>query len=105
VRSNGKVKLNAVKALSHPLRVRCLEVLAARVASPSELAEEFQAPLGNVAYHVRELEGVGLVRIVKESPVRGTVEHFYRADRRRVVALAGHLERLSGELRDLAGAK
>ncbi|TMK71288.1 MAG: helix-turn-helix transcriptional regulator, partial [Actinobacteria bacterium] len=45
-----------IKALGHPVRIRALEVLNARVASPSELAKELGEPLGNVAYHVKVLE-------------------------------------------------
>ncbi len=50
-----------------------------RVASPSEIAEEVSAPLGNVSYHVRFLERVGLLELVEARPRRGAVEHYYRA--------------------------
>ena len=36
-----------IKALTHPLRVSILGTLEERTASPSELAEELGAPLGN----------------------------------------------------------
>ena len=68
-----------VKALAHPLRVRILGVLDERMASPSELADELDAPLGNVSYHVRILASLGLIRLVKETPRRGSVEHHYEA--------------------------
>ena len=68
-----------VKALAHPLRVRILGVLDEHVASPSELAEELHAPLGNVSYHVRTLLSLGLIQLVKETPRRGSVEHHYTA--------------------------
>ena len=45
------------KALSHPLRQRILERLSAGgEASPKQLSRVLEAPLGNVAYHVRMLE-------------------------------------------------
>ncbi len=66
-----------VKALAHPLRVRILGVLDEHVASPTELAEELHAPLGNVSYHVRTLLSLGLIELVKETPRRGSVEHHY----------------------------
>jgi DNA-binding transcriptional ArsR family regulator len=50
------------------------------VASPSEIAEELDAPLGNVSYHVRQLAELGLISLVRETPVRGTLEHHYRAE-------------------------
>jgi DNA-binding transcriptional ArsR family regulator len=68
-----------VKALAHPLRVRILGVLDEHVASPTELAEELHAPLGNVSYHVRTLLSLGLIELVKETPRRGSVEHHYSA--------------------------
>lgn len=71
-----------VKAMAHPLRLRILGALEHRTASPSELAEELDAPLGNVSYHVRQLHGLGLLKLVKETPRRGAVEHYYRLERR-----------------------
>jgi DNA-binding transcriptional ArsR family regulator len=69
-----------VKALGHPLRIQILAILEERVASPSQIAEELDAPLGNVSYHVRQLAELGLITLVKETPVRGTLEHYYRAE-------------------------
>jgi DNA-binding transcriptional ArsR family regulator len=68
-----------VKALAHPLRIDILRVLQDRVASPSEIAEEVVAPLGNVSYHVRFLARVGLLELVETRPRRGALEHYYRA--------------------------
>ena len=65
------------KALAHPLRTRILGALEGRTASPSELAEELDAPLGVLSYHVRRLVGLGLVKLVKRVPRRGAVEHYY----------------------------
>jgi DNA-binding transcriptional ArsR family regulator len=68
-----------VKALAHPLRVQILSTLEDRVASPSDLATELGAPLGNVSYHVRTLADLGLVKLVKRRTRRGAVEHYYQA--------------------------
>ena len=68
-----------VKALAHPLRVQILTTLEDRVASPSDLAAELDAPLGNVSYHVRTLADLGLVKLVKRRTRRGAVEHYYQA--------------------------
>jgi DNA-binding transcriptional ArsR family regulator len=68
-----------VKGLAHPLRIHILRVLENRVASPSELAAELDAPLGNVSYHVRFLARVGLIELTGTKPRRGAVEHYYRA--------------------------
>jgi DNA-binding transcriptional ArsR family regulator len=71
-----------VKALSHPLRVRILAILEERTASPVQLADLLDASLGVVSYHVRTLERLGLIKLVRTSPVRGAVEHHYRARER-----------------------
>jgi DNA-binding transcriptional ArsR family regulator len=68
-----------IKALTHPLRVQILRALEERTASPSELADEIGAPLGNVSYHVRQLHSLGLIKLVKRTPRRGAIEHHYKA--------------------------
>jgi DNA-binding transcriptional ArsR family regulator len=68
-----------MKALSHPLRVRMLTLLYQKVASPSELADELDEPLGNVSYHMRFLADLDMVKLVRTEPRRGAVEHYYEA--------------------------
>jgi DNA-binding transcriptional ArsR family regulator len=70
------------KALSHPLRSVILSRLNEKVASPSELSEELDAPLGTVSYHVRTLLNLDCIELVSTRPRRGAVEHHYRATRR-----------------------
>src|SRR4051812_50182977 len=68
-----------VKALSHPLRVRILGILEDRAASPVELSQVLDATLGTISYHVRQLNELGLLELVRETPRRGAIEHHYRA--------------------------
>jgi DNA-binding transcriptional ArsR family regulator len=68
--------------MSHPLRVRILALLDERTASPVELAGWLGATLGTTAYHVRTLERMGLIELVRETRVRGAVEHHYRSKER-----------------------
>jgi DNA-binding transcriptional ArsR family regulator len=68
-----------LRALGHPLRQRILHVLNARVASPSALSQELGERLANVSYHVKILLENGAIELVKTEPVRGALEHFYRA--------------------------
>ncbi len=58
-----------------------MSVLDRRVASPSELAELLEAPLGTVSYHVRKLHRLGLIELVRETRSRGAVGHHYAAHR------------------------
>jgi DNA-binding transcriptional ArsR family regulator len=78
-----------VKALAHPLRIQILGILEQRVASPNELSRELDASLGTVSYHVRELARYGMVKLVKKTPRRGAIEHYYRAEERPRVSDAG----------------
>jgi len=78
-----------VKALSHPLRVRILAILEERTASPVQLAEQLGASLGVVSYHVHTLERLGLIKLVRTNPVRGAVEHHYRANPRPTISDEG----------------
>ncbi|HEY4279365.1 MAG TPA: winged helix-turn-helix domain-containing protein [Conexibacter sp.] len=74
------IDARVVKALSHPTRVRVLELLQEReLASPVELANELDIPLGTVSYHIRRLEQLGFIELASETQRRGAVEHHYRA--------------------------
>ena len=70
------------KALAHPLRARILQRLGERTASPGDLAVELNAPLGVVSYHVRMLRDYNCVELVRTEPVRGALQHFYKATAR-----------------------
>jgi DNA-binding transcriptional ArsR family regulator len=71
--------------VAHPTRARCFVILAERTASPVEIAQEIGKDVGHVGYHVRKLQQLNLIELVDERPVRGAVEHFYRAVARPVV--------------------
>lgn len=73
------------KALAHPLRLEILRHLGDRTASPSEIAAEIGAPLTNVSYHVRKLRALGLIKLVRKTPKRGVIEHYYSAKPRPTV--------------------
>jgi len=67
------------KAFSHPLRAKILFILEDRAASPREIADELGVPIGNVSYHVRTLLSLKLIRLVRTTPRRGSIEHHYEA--------------------------
>jgi DNA-binding transcriptional ArsR family regulator len=71
--------------VAHPTRARCFVILAERTASPVEIAQEIGKDVGHVGYHVRKLQQLNLIELVNERPVRGAVEHFYRAIERPVI--------------------
>src|SRR6201992_1839652 len=65
--------------VAHPTRARAFTILNERIASPVEIAQDIGKDVGHVGYHVRKLLQLDLVELVDERPVRGAVEHFYRA--------------------------
>ena len=69
----------AVKALAHPIRAQILGALQDRVASPNELSREIGVSLGSVSYHVQRLLGLGFLKLVRKTPRRGAIEHYYTA--------------------------
>ncbi|MCW2987227.1 MAG: transcriptional regulator, ArsR family [Solirubrobacterales bacterium] len=68
-----------VKALAHPLRIKILEILTERVASPNRLSGDLDAGLSHVAYHTRALDKCGCLELVDTAQRRGATEHFYKA--------------------------
>lgn len=87
-----------VAAISHPTRMRAMNVFWEREASPREIAAELGEPINNVTYHINQLVELGCIELVAQRPVRGgrVVEHFYKA----VVKSSfddSELEQLGGE--------
>jgi DNA-binding transcriptional ArsR family regulator len=78
-KSQHELESNIVKALSHPLRMRILTRLNEGVASPNEMAKEFDESLPLVSYHVRILRELDCIELVRTTPRRGAIEHHYRA--------------------------
>ena len=77
------------EAFVHPLKLRILALMAEpppRAApeatpqpgwSPNSLYGAVDEPLGNVSYHVRQLEKAGLIELVATQQRRGALQHFY----------------------------
>jgi DNA-binding transcriptional ArsR family regulator len=86
---------NLLVALRHPLRRQILrEMPSEEAVSPRELSTALDQPLSNVSYHVRVLAECAAVTLVRTKPVRGSMQHFYRATveepwARRVLGLDG----------------
>lgn len=76
---------NRIKAMAHPLRSAILRILVERTASPAEMARELNEELSNVSYHTRQLVALECAELVRTRPVRGALEHFYRATQRHLV--------------------
>src|ERR1700710_2084045 len=84
--TTASVETTLAALVAHPTRARAFTILGERTASPVEIAQEIGKDVGHVGYHVRKLLQMDLVELVDERPVRGAVEHFYRATQRAYVS-------------------
>lgn len=82
-----KATENRIKAMSHPLRATILRILVERTASPAEMARELEEELSNVSYHTKQLVEFECAELVSTRPVRGALEHFYRATERHLLVM------------------
>jgi len=88
-----------IKAMNHPLRAALLRILVERTSSPAEMARELDEDLSNVSYHTKQLVELECAELVSTRPVRGALEHFYRATERSVIDRADwdELDPMMGE--------
>jgi DNA-binding transcriptional ArsR family regulator len=82
IKRKGGTEQRLFKALAHPLRFQALMILNERIASPNELSKELGEGLGQVSYHVKVLLESNCIELVRTTPRRGAVEHYYRATSR-----------------------
>jgi DNA-binding transcriptional ArsR family regulator len=78
-RNNSRGSQSLFKAFTHPLRVAILARVDEEVLSPKQLAAELGVSLPVVSYHVRELERLKMIELVRTAQRRGAVQHWYRA--------------------------
>jgi DNA-binding transcriptional ArsR family regulator len=71
--------LTQVRALSHPLRLRLLELFAERPRTTMQAAEALDEAPTRLYHHVATLERAGLVRLRETRPNRGTIEKYFEA--------------------------
>jgi len=75
----------ALKALVDRTRSVILDMLLDRAATTSQLAAALGKPKGTIGYHLKVLEGAGLVRVVRRRKVRALVEKYYGRTGRTIV--------------------
>lgn len=101
----------ACAPLSHPMRVRILEIANTRDISPVAFVDEQLQPAGvtfpdrpsalsHVAYHFRALDAAGCIEVVRTAQRRGATEHIYRGTAP-VEFTSAEFDRMSEEQRQL----
>ena len=81
----GDVGLEQVRALSHPLRLRLLELFAASPRTTKQAAVALGEAPTRLYHHVAALERAGLIRLRETRQNRGTTEKYFEAVSRRIL--------------------
>jgi DNA-binding transcriptional ArsR family regulator len=66
-----------LRALTTQPRQEIIRLLRLGARSISELAQELEMPKGTVGHHVKVLEDVGLIHVVRTRRVRALTERYY----------------------------
>lgn len=86
---------STVNLVLHPIRMRILMALAGREMTVGELGEVLtDVPPATLYRHIKKLLKNGVLNVVRETPIRGTVEKVYTLD-------AGHANLNPDELAQL----
>jgi DNA-binding transcriptional ArsR family regulator len=70
---------NQLKALSDPFRVKLMLRLVESPYTGQQLSEIFDLSRARIHYHLRELEKLGLIEIVKTEEKNGIIQKFYQS--------------------------
>ncbi|MBN2454076.1 S-layer protein [Candidatus Woesearchaeota archaeon] len=87
-----EIKASDAKNLSSELAIKILRLLAQKPMYPIELAKELKVHEQKVYYHVRNLEGCGAIKVVKEEERQGATAKYYAAERPAFVVKLKELE-------------
>ncbi len=71
--------LEQLRAIADELRTRIAEALTHRAMTVTQLGDLLGQAPAKIHYHVRELERVGLIRLVATREKSGILEKYYRA--------------------------
>lgn len=71
--------LEQVRALSHPLRLRLLELFALEPRTTKQAADLLGEAPTRLYHHVAALEQAGLIRLRETRPSRGATEKYFEA--------------------------
>lgn len=71
--------IEQLRAVSDMLRIRIVELLKDQPKTATQLADLLAMTPARVHYHVRELEKVGLLRLVETREKSGILEKYYQA--------------------------
>ncbi|UCC11649.1 MAG: helix-turn-helix transcriptional regulator [candidate division WOR-3 bacterium] len=70
--------LEQIKVMAHPLRMKLLEAFSHKPITTKQVAAQLAERSTRLYHHVDALERVGLIKLVRTSKKRGTVEKYYQ---------------------------
>ena len=71
--------MSKIDLILHPIRMRIIMALARQPLTPGQIATDLaDVPLTSLYRHLNALMQAGMLTIVEERPVRGTVEKVYQ---------------------------
>ena len=94
--------LDQMRAIADDLRIRIFDRLTRQAMTVTQLGDALGVAPAKAHYHVRELERVGLVKLVETREKSGILEKYYRAVARDIAVSPGLLRGLSPD--DMASA-
>src|SRR3989442_3746733 len=77
IRSGGRSRLEEMRALAHPLRLRLLEMFADGPRTTMQVAAILHTPPTRLYHHVHALERAGLLHLREIRRKRGTHEKYF----------------------------
>ena len=82
-------KKTKIDLILHPIRMRILMALSGSQKTSQQLADDLRdVPQATLYRHINRLAKSGVIDVVEERPVRGTVEKVYALDTRRTMLTA-----------------
>ncbi|MFN2462851.1 MAG: ArsR/SmtB family transcription factor [Candidatus Dormibacteria bacterium] len=89
--------IGELRALANPTRLRIISLLSGGALSAADVARRLDIAHGSASFHLRQLAGAGVVRLVREREHRGGRERLYEFQRQALDGLTpdstGALER------------
>ena len=87
-----EIKPEGAKSISSELAVKILRLLSGKPMYPIELAKELKVHEQKIYYHIRNLEGAGIIKVVKQEGRQGAVAKYYALDQPALVVKFREME-------------
>jgi len=66
-----------IKAVSSELAEKILKIISAKPSYPKEISKKLNIHEQKVYYHIRNLEGAGIIKVIKKETKQGAVANYY----------------------------